>query len=95
MSLNALATLALLRHQHGGPRLAPLAGTGLRAGLAALLAGLGAALGQGFAGTPLGQLLAGAAAFAILAIPGTWILGDKAMREALLRLVGRLRRRRS
>jgi putative peptidoglycan lipid II flippase len=35
MGLNCLATLALLRRQHGGPALGPLAGTGLRALLAA------------------------------------------------------------
>ena len=95
MSLNALATLLLLRRQHGGPALGPLLGTGLRAALAGLLGAAGAGLAASLAPSPLGQLLAGATTFAIIAIPGTWLLGDEAMREALQRLLRRLRRRRS
>jgi putative peptidoglycan lipid II flippase len=94
LSANAGLLLAMLRLVHGGPRLAPLAATFVRAlllgGIAALAAAGAAELGE----HALVRLGAGAAVFAIVAIPGTWLLGDEAMREVLRRLLRRLLRAR-
>ena len=55
-------------------------------------AGLAAMWATGAVERPLGQILAGGAAFGIIAIPGTWLLGDEAMREVLRSVWARLRR---
>lgn len=93
MSAYTLLTLLLLRVRHGGPRLGPLLGTGARAVLVALPAGAATLWAAGRVEPPAARLVLGAAAFAILALPGTWLLGDEAMREAVGRLWRRLRRR--
>jgi putative peptidoglycan lipid II flippase len=100
MSANAVFTLLFLRRVHGGPRIGELAGTFARASLLALLAALAAHWAASWAvnGTvlrtsaALAQLGLGLAAFAAVALPGVFVLGDAAMREALRRMLGRLRR---
>ena len=91
MSGNALLLLGMLRRVHGGPALGPLLGTLARALVLAGLCGTAAVVTAGAWASPLGRLAAGATAFAIVAIPGIWLLGDEAMREALTRLARRLR----
>jgi hypothetical protein len=95
MSGYTLLTLGLLRWLHGGPPLGLLLETAGRALVVAVPAGLAAIWATGLAEAALARLLLGGSAFAIIAIPGTWLLGDEAMREALGRLLGRLRRRRT
>jgi len=94
MTANASLLLGLLRRVHGGPALAPLAGTLARAGLLACLAGAAAHFAAGTAEAALPRLLLGGAAFATVASPGIYVLGDEAMREAVSRVLARLRRRR-
>jgi putative peptidoglycan lipid II flippase len=95
MSVYTLLTLLMLRVLHGGPQLRVLLESGGRALLVALPAGLATVWVAGRIEPALGRLVLGGAAFAMIAIPGTWLLGDEAMREALRRLLGRLRRSRS
>jgi putative peptidoglycan lipid II flippase len=94
MSLYALLTLALLRVLYAGPALAPLLATLLRALLVAAPAALLASLAAARLEAELAKLVAGGLVYAGVAIPGTWLLGDEAMREGLRRVAGRLRRRR-
>jgi putative peptidoglycan lipid II flippase len=90
MSVSALATLASARIRHGGPRMAPLLDTGLRAGVISAAAGAAAAwVGAQVPGS-FATLVAGGAVFAALALPGAYWLGDEAMRETLERLLNRL-----
>ncbi len=90
MSVNALATLGLARALHGGPSLLALAGTGLRAAALAIAAG-GAGEGvRRFLDGNLEQLLAGAAAYAVVALTGVSLLGDEPMRNAIGRIFRRL-----
>jgi putative peptidoglycan lipid II flippase len=102
ISLSALVTVGFARRWHGAPALGGLLGTFLRtlaaavpaAGLAQLAAGRVAA--QAGAGT-LGSLLAlaaGGLAFAAVALPLVWRLGDASTRDALAAIARRLRRRR-
>ncbi len=97
MSVNALLTLGLARVLHGGPSLLRLVATGVRAALVGVAAATGGAWampgGQGALGALL-DLAVGGFVFTIVAIPGAWLLGDQAMREALKQLLRRLRRQR-
>jgi putative peptidoglycan lipid II flippase len=94
MSVNALLTLGLARVLHGGPSLLRLAAMGARAVLIALAAAACGAWampgGQGAVGALL-DLVVGGTLFTIVAIPGAWLLGGQAMREALNRVLRRLR----
>ena len=101
ISLNALATLALARRLHGAPRLLPLAATLLRAlaaslpaaGLAWLAADVvGTRSGLGTTPRALVELAAGGAAYASVALPLLYLLGDEPTRDALARAVRRARR---
>jgi peptidoglycan biosynthesis protein MviN/MurJ (putative lipid II flippase) len=96
MSASAVLTLPFLRRTHGGPRLGELAATFARALLLALLAAIAAHWAAGWvamrAPGALVQLCVGLAAFAAVALPGVFVLGDAAMREALRRGLVRLRR---
>jgi putative peptidoglycan lipid II flippase len=92
MSANAGLLLAMLRVVHGGPRLAPLAATFLRALLLGAVAALAAAWAAGLGERPLVRLATGGSVFAIVVIPGIWLLGDDAMREIVRRVLRRLRR---
>jgi putative peptidoglycan lipid II flippase len=94
MSANAVLLLLLLRGVHGGPRLAPLLATLLRAAPVAGLAGAVGSLAARAGGAPLAGVLVGACAFGIVALPGVWLLGDEATREVVRRSLARLRRRR-
>jgi putative peptidoglycan lipid II flippase len=94
MTANAVLLLLLLRRRYGGPPLTPLLGTLARGLLLAALAGAAAGWAEGFGELPLARLLLGGAAFAGVAIPGIYVLGDEAMREAAMRVSSRLRRRR-
>jgi putative peptidoglycan lipid II flippase len=96
MSASAVLTLPLLRRFHGGPRLGELGATFARALLLALLAAVAAHWAAGWvamrAPGALVQLCVGLAAFAAVALPGVFVLGDAAMREVLRRGFVRLRR---
>jgi putative peptidoglycan lipid II flippase len=96
MSANAVVTLPLLRRVHGGPRLGELRATFARALLLAVLAAVAAHWAAGWAAMrasgALVQLSLGLAAFAAVALPGVFVLGDAAMREAVRRGLVRLRR---
>ncbi len=93
MGANAVLMLVLLRWVHGGPALAPLAATFGRT----LLIGALAALAADFVSAPergaLVRFLTTGSCFAIVAIPLTWLLGDRAIRELLSGLLRRFRRR--
>jgi len=97
MSTNALATLLLARWVHGGPNLARLFDTAMRAALIAAI-GCGVAyptvqlLPHGNA-TVLLDLGFGGLLFGTIVLLGTLVIGDATMREALVRLLrrGRLR----
>jgi putative peptidoglycan lipid II flippase len=93
MTASALALVAMLRAVHGGPPVAPLVGTLLRAAAAAAPAALAARLALMLASGPFAQLAAGAAAFALVGVPAIALLGDRSMREAQSRVWGALRRR--
>jgi putative peptidoglycan lipid II flippase len=90
MSLNTVASLVLLRRQHGGPPLAPLAVSLARNLTVAAAAGLAAGAVIGGRGAALDFLL-GAFVLALVAIPLAFTLGDEAMRDGLRRLARRLR----
>ena len=96
MSANALATLLLARRLHGAPDLAALAASSGRALVAALPAACAALWvqrgGAGFAGA-LVDLALGVAAFAAVALPLAWLLGDEALRDVLRRVARRFARR--
>jgi putative peptidoglycan lipid II flippase len=97
MSVSAVLTLWLLRRVHGGPRVRELGSTFARALLLAVVAGGVAHWAADWAALQargaLVQLCLGLAAFAAVALPGVFVLGDAAMREALRRLLERLRRK--
>jgi len=104
MSANAVLTLWLLWRVHGGPALGELRSTAARALLLALLAGIAAHWAAGWAAewaagqagirlpVALVQLCTGLSAFAAVVIPGVFVLGDAPLREAVRRVLGRLRR---
>ncbi|MDJ0852227.1 MAG: murein biosynthesis integral membrane protein MurJ [Myxococcota bacterium] len=95
MTANVVALLWMLRRVYGGPRLGPLVETFARALVLGALAALPAALAVDFVGGPtVVRFLAGAFVFAIIAVPGVWVVGDEAMREAILALLRRVRRKR-
>lgn len=93
MSVNTLATLLLARWRYGGPPLAPLATTLLRATAVAVLAGVAAAQAQvggaGWRGA-LTDVALGGAVFAGVAVLGIAVLGDAALRAAAQRLLQRV-----
>ena len=93
MSVSAVFLLLFLRAVHGGPRLTPLFGALGRALAVALPSGLAAAWAGSLVPVPWAGCLLGGAAFAIVAIPGLWAIGDDATREvvggAIRRLTGR------
>jgi len=94
MTANAVVTLAWARRRHGAPHLGALGATGARALAAALLGGAAAAWAQtGGAGlwSALADLGRAAAAFAAVALPAAWLLGDAGMRAALRRVIPWLR----
>ena len=92
MSVSALLLLVMLRVLHGGPPLAPLAAVLPRALAVALPAASAGAWATGFAVAPLTRCLCGGLAFVLVAVPGTWWLGDGATREVLHGAWRRLRR---
>ncbi len=94
MSANALLLLGMLRGVHGGPPLAPLLGTFARALALAVPAGAAAWAAAGVVEAAFLQLVVGGAAFAAVAGPGIWWLGDDAIREPVQKLAQRARRRR-
>lgn len=92
ISLNALLTLAWARLRFGGPDLAPLASTGLRALGAGGIAGLVAAQVLGwFSGGGLPGLLVAGATFGGVVVAAGWGLGDDVIRDALRGAATRLR----
>jgi putative peptidoglycan lipid II flippase len=94
MSVSALVLLTALRLLHGGPALAPLGATLLRALCVALPTALASAWAVGLASTPFEACLAGGVAFAAVAMPGTWLAGDEATRDLLRGVARRLARKR-
>jgi putative peptidoglycan lipid II flippase len=96
MSINAGATLLLLRALHGGPSLDAIARTGARAVAIALAAGVVAmlvpSLGSGAIGAVM-QLVVGGAVFGGVALVGVRMIGDAPQREAVGAVTRRLRRR--
>jgi len=95
--LKGVFALQLLRRVHGGPRVRELGSTFARALLLALLAGVAAHEAAAWTLTRvpgvLPQLGVGLAAFAAVALPGVFVLGDAALRETVRRLLARLRRK--
>ncbi|MBP1684295.1 MAG: mviN [Deltaproteobacteria bacterium] len=97
MSTNTLATLLLARWVHGGPDLAQLCDTTMRAAVIAAI-GCGVTypavqlLPHGGAGVLL-ELACGGALFGVIVLLGTLAIGDATMRETLLRLLRWGRRR--
>ncbi|MCU0669817.1 MAG: polysaccharide biosynthesis C-terminal domain-containing protein, partial [Myxococcota bacterium] len=93
MSVNTLATLALARRLHGGPPLAPLATTLLRASVVAVAAAVVASRarldGAGWFGAVTDVALGGAV-FAGVAALGIAMLGDAALRGTALRVIRRV-----
>ena len=95
MTANAVALLWMLRRVHGGPRLGPVVETFARALLLGAAADLTAVLALDFVeGPAVVQFLVGAFLFAIIAVPGVWVVGDEAMHEAIRGLLRRLRGKR-
>ncbi len=99
MSVNALATLLLARWLHGAPDLGRLLATGSRAGGIALVAAAAAhaVVAAAAAHTTAGALAVLATSgllFGGIVFAGTMSVGDDAMREALQRVLRRVRRRR-
>jgi hypothetical protein len=103
ISVGALVTLAFARRWHGAPALGALLRTGLRTLAAAVPAAwlaqvaashVAARSGAGMLGATL-ALGAGGLAFAAIALPLAWRLGDANTRDALGGLARRLRRQRS
>jgi putative peptidoglycan lipid II flippase len=94
MSASALVMLVGLRLLHGGPALAPLAGTLLRGVAVALPAAAAGDWAAGLAQAPLVSCLQGGVVFMIIAIPSTWILGDEVTQEILRGLARRIARSR-
>jgi putative peptidoglycan lipid II flippase len=101
ITANAVATLWLARVRHGAPALLPLASTLLRsllgaapAAAAAWLAARAASprLPHGTAGALL-ECVLGGLAFAALALPLAWLLGDAPTRDVLRSIARRVRRR--
>jgi putative peptidoglycan lipid II flippase len=98
VSASALVTVAFARHWHGAPSLRALLGSGLRtlaaAAPAAWLAEWVASLlaGSGMRAATL-ALAAGGLAFASVALPLAFWLGDAPTRDALRSVARRLRRR--
>jgi len=93
ISANALATLLLARRMHGGPALRPLAAGLLRSAAIAAAAGAAAwAVQRGGAGLPgaLLDLVLGGAAFAAVALPAVWLLGDPPLRDAVRTMAARV-----
>ena len=90
---NALATLLMGRALHGGPRLLPLLGSGLR-GLAVTLAAATAAqlalLWRAVDPRPLSDLCVAGAIYAGVALLGAFALGDAPLRAFLRGLLRRL-----
>jgi putative peptidoglycan lipid II flippase len=95
MTINAVATLVLLRTRCGGPPLGPLARSVARAGAIAAVAGLAAAalppLGPGKAGAAI-DLAARGGICAVVAAAGVQLLGDGPMRDALRAIARRVSR---
>ncbi len=96
MTGNALATLLYARWLHGGPPLAPIAGSALRALAIAGVAGVAAhaATGdrQGMLGA-MADLAIGGCGFLAVSGLGVALLGDAALRNSVAGLVRRFRRR--
>jgi putative peptidoglycan lipid II flippase len=100
MSASALATLLVARHLHAGPALWPVVTTGLRAMLAAALAGVAAAgalsalplPALGGAAAALLDLTLGGVIYAGAAFAAVQLFGDPPMRAMLRQALRRLRR---
>lgn len=98
MAANALATLLYARWRYGGPALAPITASGLRALAIAAPAAWAASAGVAERAGSLGaviDLALGGAAFAVVAAIGVAAIGDAALRDALRRIGARLSRRRA
>jgi putative peptidoglycan lipid II flippase len=96
MTGNALATLLYARWLHGGPPLAPLVGSALRAGAIAGVAGVFAHTAIGDRSGTLGavtDLAIGGGVFVAISGIGVLLLGDPALRSSVSGLVQRFRRR--
>ncbi len=95
MTFNAIATLALLRVLHGGPSLAALAQTAVRAAGIAVIAGVASAAlpPQGSGGTgAVMELAFGGAVFGGVALAGIQLAGDPSQRDAVRVIARRLMR---
>jgi putative peptidoglycan lipid II flippase len=86
MSTSAALTLALARLRHGGPRLAPLMSSGLRAAAIAAAAGAVAAWAGTRVDSAFATLALGGAIFAALCLAGARWFGDEPMRAVVDRL---------
>jgi len=98
MTVNALATLLLARWLHGAPDLGRLAATTARASGIALVAAAAAYLvvaviAAHTTSRALGVLAISGVLFSGIVFAGTMTIGDEAMREALQRVLRRVRRR--
>ena len=98
MSVNALATLLLARWLHGAPDLGRLAATAARASGIALVAAAAAYLVVAVVAAhttsrALAVLAISGVLFGGIVFAGTMTIGDEAMREALQRVLRRVRRR--
>jgi putative peptidoglycan lipid II flippase len=92
MTTSAVLTLALARFRHGGPALAPLLSSGLRAAaIAAAAGGVAAWAGAQVAGA-FATLALGGAIFTALCLAGARWFGDEPMRGVVDRLVRGARR---
>jgi len=97
MSVNAVATLLLARHLHGGPDLSCLLGTGVRAVIIAVVGAAVARLAstaggaEGLVGALI-ELASSGLVFSVLVLAGVSVFGDDLMRGAFTRLLRRRQR---
>ncbi len=97
ISLNALITLIWLRLRTGTPDLMRLAETLARTGAITLIAVTASAAGLHWLGagnaSPISSLLLGGSVYGVATLAGTAAFGDAPLREALVRVVARIRAR--
>jgi len=95
MTTNALLVLGWARWRFGGPALTPLLGSALRAGAVAVVAAVAAGWVQAGGlskAAALVDLALGGAVFAAVALAGVFTVGDAPTRQAVRRILARLRR---
>jgi putative peptidoglycan lipid II flippase len=93
MSANALATLLLARWYHGAPDLGQLFATAVRAFAIAAVAAATTAVVFGSGANDWRSVIGQVATFALVLALGTAVLGDDAVRRALLQPLASIRRR--